>query len=367
MSDALAAATRTRTISLGEAIRDGLVEVARREPSVIFFAEGVADPTAVFGTLKGIGDAIGHKRMIEMPVAENGLCGIAVGAALAGKRPVISFHRVEFALLAMEQIVNNAAKISYISRGRHSVPIVLRLVVGRGWGQGPEHSQSLEAMFAYFPGLKVAMPTYPADTKGMIIAAVEDNNPVVLIEHRWCHYVQGQVPDGYYRQPLDGPRTIRRGRDVTLVATSYMVLEAMRAAEALAKLGVEAEVIDLRVLRPLNLAPVFESVRRTGRLLTVDTGFRTLGIGSEVVAEVSNQCFGALKAAPRRIGLPDHPLPSSRGFIAGAYPDSVRIMRVLGEMVGLPAEREAAAEAELIAQRGDLPVDVPDPFFKGPF
>jgi pyruvate dehydrogenase E1 component beta subunit len=367
MLERAADTTATRTISLGDAIREGLTEVAKRDPSVIFFAEGVEDPAAVYGTLKGIGAVIGHQRMIEMPVAENGLCGVAIGAAVSGKRPVISFHRVEFALLAMEQIVNNAAKTNYISRGMHHVPIVLRLVVGRGWGQGPEHSQSLEAMFAYFPGLKVAMPAYPADTKGMVVAAVEDNNPVVLVEHRWCHYVQGQVPEGYYREALDGPRTIRHGRDATVVATSYMVLEAMRAASALAKHGVDVEVIDLRILRPLNLAPILESVRRTGRLLTVDTGFRTLGLGSEVVAEVATECFGALKSAPQRIGLPDHPLPSSRGLIRGAYPDSIRIMRTIGEMVGLPASREAEAEAELEAQRGGLEIDQPDPFFKGPF
>lgn len=367
MPDRVSATGSVRTISLADAIREGLTEVAKRDPSVIFFAEGVEDPSAVYGTLKGIGDAIGHARMIEMPISENGLCGVAIGAALAGKRPVISFHRVEFALLAMEQIVNNAAKTTYISGGRHIVPIVLRLVVGRGWGQGPEHSQSLEAIFSYFPGLKVVMPAYPADTKGMIVAAVQDNNPVVVIEHRWCHYVQGHVPEGFYSEPLDGPRIIRRGKDVTIVATSYMVLEAMRAAKAIAKLGIDAEVIDLRVLRPLDLEPVHESVRRTGRLLTVDTGYRTLGIGAEVVAEVASTNFAALKAPPRRIGLPDHPLPSSRGMIRGIYPDSIRIMRTVGEMLKLPAEREAQAEAELEAQRGSLPIDVPDPFFKGPF
>ncbi|MGO8867085.1 MAG: alpha-ketoacid dehydrogenase subunit beta [Alphaproteobacteria bacterium] len=367
MPESVSTMTALRTISMADAIREGLTEAAKRDPSVIFFAEGVADPAAVYGTLKGIGSVIGHERMIEMPVAEAGLCGVAIGAALSGKRPVISFHRVEFALLAMEQIVNNAAKTTYISGGRHHVPIVLRLVVGRGWGQGPEHSQSLETMFSYFPGLKVVMPTYPADTKGMVVAAVEDNNPVILIEHRWCHYVQGHVPEGYYREAIDGPRTIRQGKDITIVATSYMVLEAMRAATALAALGVDAEVIDLRVLRPMALAPVLASVRRTGRLLTVDTGFKTLGIGAEVVAETTAKCFAALKAAPQRIGLPDHPLPSSRGLIRGLYPDSISIMRTISEMLKLPAEREAQAEAELAAQRGNLPIDVPDPFFKGPF
>lgn len=355
------------TTSTGDAIRDGLIEIARKDPSVIFLAEGVADPSSVYGTIAGLSKHIGPERIIEMPVSENALTGVAIGAAMMGKRPVLSFHRVEFALLAMEQIVNNAAKAHYISRGRHRVPIVIRLVVGRGWGQGPEHSQSLEAMFALVPGLKVLMPTYPRDAKGMIIAAVEDDNPVVVIEHRWCHYVQGQVPDGYYTEPLDGPRAIREGKDLTIVSTSYMTLEAMRAAEQLEKIGVSAAVFDLRVVRPLILDRVFASVARTGRLMTVDTGFRKFGIGAEITSEVVANCFDKLKAAPVRIGMPDHPTPSSRGLVPGIYPDAARIVREAGAELGIASDKIENAVAELVAQRKGLPVDVPDPFFKGPF
>ncbi len=359
--------TTTRITSTGDAIRDGLTEVARKDSSVIFLAEGVADPSSVYGTIADLKKHIAPERIIEMPVAENALTGVAIGAAMMGKRPVLSFHRVEFALLAMEQIVNNAAKAHYISRGRHQVPIVIRLVVGRGWGQGPEHSQSLESMFALIPGLKVLMPTYPKDAKGMIISAVEDNNPVIVIEHRWCHYAQGQVPDGYYTEPLDGPRAIREGKDLTIVATSYMTLEAMRAAEQLEKLGVSATVFDLRVIRPLILDKVFASVAQTGRVMTVDTGFRKFGIGAEIVSEVVANCFDKLKAAPVRIGMPDHPTPSSRGLIPGIYPDAARIVREAGSELGLAQDKIENAVAELIAQRKGLPVDVPDPFFKGPF
>ena len=275
--------SETRTLTMGDAIREGLTEAALKHASVIFFAEGVADPSSVYGTLTGLDKHIAKERIIEMPVAENALTGVAVGAAMMGKRPVLSFHRVEFALLALEQIVNNAAKAHYISNGRHSVPLVIRLVIGRGWGQGPEHSQSLEAVFAHFPGLKVVMPTYPKDAKGMAIAAVEDNNPVIMIEHRWCHYVRGHVPAGYYAEPLDGPRAVHQGKDLTIVATSYMTLEAVRAAQQLEKLGFSATVFDLRVLRPLVLDRVFASVAETGRLITVDTGFRRYGIGAEIV------------------------------------------------------------------------------------
>ena len=267
----------------------------------------------------------------------------------------------------MEQIVNNAAKAHYISNGRHKVPLVIRMIVGRGWGQGPEHSQSMEAVFSHFPGLKVVMPSYPRDGKGLVIAAVEDDNPVLMIEHRWCHYVTGHVPEGYYTEPMDGPRAICQGKDVTIVATSYMTLEAVRAAEALEKLGCSATVFDLRVLRPLMLDRIFESVRQTGRLLTVDTGFRKFGIGAEVVSDVVANCFSALKAAPLRMGLPEHPTPSSRGFVPGVYPDAMSILRNIGRMLEIEEARIQGAVVDLIAQRKGLPIDVPDPFFKGPF
>ncbi len=361
------AISELRTISTGDAIREGLTEVAIKNPSVIFFAEGVADPSSVYGTIAGLSKHIGKERIIEMPVAENALTGVAIGAAMVGKRPVLSFHRVEFALLAMEQIVNNAAKAHYISRGRHRVPLVIRLVVGRGWGQGPEHSQSLETMFALVPGLKVVMPTYPRDAKGMAVAAVEDDNPVIMIEHRWCHYARGQVPSGYYAEALDGPRAVHEGKDLTIVSSSYMTLEAVRAAEQLEKLGYSATVFDLRVVRPLILDRVFASVARTGRLMTVDTGFRKFGIGAEIVSETVVNCYDALKAAPVRIGLPDHPTPSSRGLIPGIYPDAARILREAGTELCVDQDRIEAAVAELEVQRKGLPIDVPDPFFKGPF
>jgi pyruvate/2-oxoglutarate/acetoin dehydrogenase E1 component len=361
------AMAESRMLSTGDAIREGLTEAARKDPSVIFLAEGVADPTAVFGTIKDLPKHIAAERIIEMPISENGLCGVAIGAAMMGKRPVISFHRVEFALLAMEQIVNNAAKAHYISRGRHRVPLVLRLVVGRGWGQGPEHSQSLETMFALIPGLKVLMPCYPKDAKGMMISAVEDDNPVIVIEHRWVHYVQGQVPAGYYTEPLDGPRVVHEGKDLTIVASSYMTLEAVRAAEQLEKIGVSATVFDLRVVRPLILDRVIASVAKTGRLMTVDTGYRKFGVGAEIVSEVVSNCFDKLKAPPVRIGLPDHPTPSSRGLVPGIYPDAARIVRDAGAELGIPSARVEGAVSELEDKRKGLPIDVPDPFFKGPF
>ncbi len=360
-------ASPERIISSGQAINEALRIMGERDKDVLLFAEGIDDPSAIYGTTKGLRPTYGDDRIIEMPIAENGLCGVAIGAAMMGKRPVISFHRVEFALLAMEQMVNNAAKMHYVSNGHHMAPIVLRLVIGRGWGQGPEHSQSLESLFSYIPGLKVLMPVFPDDYKGMLIAAIEDNNPVVIIEHRWSHYVKGHVPEGYYKSDISKPKRIMEGRDCTIVATSFSTLEALKASEALEKIGVHADLFDLRVTRPLQLAEIESSVKKTGHLLTVDTGYKTLGIGAEVIAQVTERNFGALKSAPARIGLPDHPTPSSRGYLPGLYPDAKKIIAQVCTMLNVPADKQVAALKALDDATAHMPIDVPDPTFQGPF
>lgn len=356
-----------RIISSGQAINEALAIMGERNKDVLLFAEGIDDPSAIYGTTKNLRPIYGDDRLIEMPIAENGLCGVAIGAAMSGKRPVISFHRVEFALLAMEQIVNNAAKMHYVSNGQHKAPIVLRLVIGRGWGQGPEHSQSLETLFSYIPGLKVLMPVFPGDYKGMLIAAIEDDNPVVIIEHRWTHYVKGHVDPGYYKSDITKPARLQSGNDCTIAATSISALDALKATEILSEIGVNADLFDLRVTRPLMLADIEASVKKTGRLLTVDTGYKTLGIGAEIIAQVSERCFGALKAAPKRIGLPDHPTPSSRGYLPGLYPDAKKIIECVCEMLALPEQKKADALKRLEASSANLPIDVPDPAFQGPF
>ena len=309
-----------RIITAAEAIREALDLALSQRKDTYLLGEGVADPGGIFGTTKGLIDAYGPERVIEMPVAENGLTGIAIGSALMGRRPIMTHQRIDFALLCLEQLFNTAAKSHYVTNGAHRVPLTVRMVIGRGWGQGPQHSQSLEAMFASIPGLKVVMPSTPADFKGMLLASIEDDNPVIFIEHRWLHYVSGDVPTGWYTRSLDRPSRIHDGDLATIVATSYMTLEALRAATALARRGCAVDVFDLRVLRPLNLEPIIESVRRTGRLIVCDTGWRTLGIGAEIVAQVAELAFGELKRPPIRIALPDHPTPSSSRLGRGLLP-----------------------------------------------
>lgn len=356
-----------RVLTVAEAIREATDLCLQRDAGVYVIGEGVADPKAIFGTTAGLLDKYGPERVVEMPVSENGLTGIAIGSAIVGQRPIMIHQRVEFALLAMEQIVNNAAKLHYVTMGKHRVPLVMRLLVGRGWGQGPQHSQSLEAVFAHIPGLKVVMPTTAHDAKGLLIAAIEDDNPVIVIEHRWLHNTKGHVPAGRYVVPLNGPRLARAGEDVTVVATSFSVLEALRAADALATADCNVEIFDLRTLRPLDLGPILESVKRTGRLLVFDTGARTFGVGAEIVAVVTEHCFAALKTPPRRLGLPDHPTPSSRALAKAFYPRPENVIDEVAALMPLSQARAAKARASLAETLKDRLVDVPDAAFTGPF
>lgn len=314
-----------RILTSAQAINEALAIMGERDKNVILMGQGIDDKGAFYGTTAGLSHIYGD-RLIETPVSENAMVGVAVGLAMSGKRPVIQFHRVEFALLAMEQIINNAAKMHYISNGKHKCPLVIRMIVGRGWGQGCCHSQSLEAMFAYIPGLKVLMPTFPEDYKAMLTAAIEDDNPVIIIEHRWTHYIKGYVPKGYYKSGISMPIKLRKGNSKTIVASSYSVLSYMDEKDA--------DVFDLRVLRPLDLKEIIESVANTGHLITVDTGYKTLGIGAEIIT----QCVEAgLKFTVERKGIPDHPIPSSLGYLPGLYPDTPPV------------------------------IDSPDPAFSGPF
>ena len=350
---------------------DGILEALdlalANDPSVFLLGEGVADPKGIFGTTVGLFEKYGPKRVIETPVAENGFTGIAIGSALLGQRPIVVHQRVEFALLAMEQIINNAAKTHYVTDGHHTMPLVIRLVVGRGWGQGPLHSQSLESMFSYIPGLKVVMPSTAADCKGMLLSAIEDDNPVIFLEHRWVHYVKGSIPAGYVKTALDGPRRLSKGNDVTLVASSYMVLEALHAVQVLKSAGLSVDLFDLRVARPLVLDAIFESVSKTGNLLVVDTGWKTLGLGSEIVSQVVEHCFSSLRRPPRRLGLPDHPTPSSKSLVSAYYPRAEQIGALVCDMTETDAAARQQILEELSADRGTHPIDVPHPTFQGPF
>jgi pyruvate/2-oxoglutarate/acetoin dehydrogenase E1 component len=321
---------------------------------------GVPDPKGIFGTTLGLQERFGVARAFDMPTAENGMTGVAIGSALVGMRPVMTHQRTEFAMLAIEQIVNQAAKWHYMFGGQASVPLVIRLIVGRGWGQGPQHSQSLHAWFAHIPGLKVVMPASPYDAKGLLLSSIDDNNPVIFIEHRWLYNTYGEVPEEPYRIPLGTARIARPGKDVTIVALSHMVIEALKSAEVLAAAGIDAEVVDLRCVRPLDRDAVLASVRKTGHLLVADIGCKTGGCAGEIVALVCEEAFDALRKAPKRVALMDCPIPTTPALANLCYPG-------VGDFVAAVCDLLGHDPADISIPVSRQPLDVPDSSFMGPF
>jgi pyruvate/2-oxoglutarate/acetoin dehydrogenase E1 component len=353
--------TGMREIKYAEAMREAYAICLERDPRVFLMGLGVPDPKGVFGTTIDLQKRFGPERVMEMPCAENGMTGIVIGAAVNGLRPVLNHQRLDFALLSMDQLCTQAAKWHYMFGGIMKLPLVVRMVLGRGWGQGPQHSQCLHAWFAHIPGLKVALPSTPHDAKGMLIAAIEDDNPVVVLDHRWLHGISGPVPEGHYTVPLGPARVARTGKDVTIVAVSYMVIEALVAAEKLAALGIQAEVIDLRCVRPLDGATVIRSVSQTGRLIVVDSAVATAGISAEIVALVAEEAHGLLRASPRRVCFPDCPTPTSHGLADHYYPRAGHIVAAGRGLFGLPPDA-----ADLAIPPG-VELDKPNPAFTGPF
>jgi acetoin:2,6-dichlorophenolindophenol oxidoreductase subunit beta len=351
-----------RQLKYSEALREALDLALQRDPRVYVLGLGVPDPIGVFGTTRGLQEKHGKKRVFDMPVAENALTGVALGSALVGMRPVMTHMRHEFAMTAIDQICNQAAKWHYMFGSQSTVPLTLRMIVGRGWGQGPQHSQSLHAWFAHIPGLKVVAPSTPYDAKGLLLASIEDNNPTIFIEHRWLYNIHGPVPENYYSAPLGEPRIIRAGADVTIIASSYSTLDAIKAANLLDNEGIDAEVIDLRTLSPRKDEGIWESVRKTGHLIVVDQGATTCGYAAEIVTAAIENVFDVLKAAPVRIALPDIPTPTTRALANFYYPTPRHIANAARRMLGRATEDPWNGIAP-----GDKTFDVPDKNFTGPF
>lgn len=351
----------TRQLTYAQAVNDALHHAMATDARVICYGLGVTDPKAVFGTTAGLEQRFGSDRVFDMPTSENAMTGVAVGAALGGIVPVMTHQRLDFFLLAMDQLVNSAAKWHYMFGGQNSVPLTIRLILGRGWGQGPTHSQNLQAWFAHIPGLKVVMPTTARDAKGLLLSAIFDPNPVVVLEHRWLHNASGDVPEGDFRLPIGKANVLRTGEDFTLVSMSYMSIEALRAADYLHTQGVSCDVIDLATISPLDWPCVMNSVRKTGRLLVLDTGFATGSVAGEIIARVAMECFGDLRLAPLRIAMPDIPEPTSPALTRGFYPRAGAIAAKVLASMGRKSEPALQALPE------PLPHDVPGSWFSGPF
>lgn len=356
-----------RTIPYHAAILEATAGLMEENPSVYIMGLGVPDPKGIFGTTLGLQERFGPDRVFDMPTSENGMTGIAIGSAIGGMRPIITHQRVDFFLLALDQLVNNAAKWHYMFGEKMHVPLVIRLIIGRGWGQGPQHSQSLQSIFAHFPGLKVVMPTTPYDAKGLLISSIRDNNPVIFLEHRWLHGIKGEVPKSLYEVPIGKAHKMRTGNDVTIVSLSHMTLEAVKGAEIVEKEeGISVEVIDLRSIRPFDKEMILKSVQKTGRLLVCDPDWKTGGFSTEIITTVVEEALFDLKVPPKRVAYPDRPLASSWSLANHFYPTKETIAIELCQLMRRPSKAQLLLE-KLLTLRKEHPLDVPDPTFIGPF
>ena len=299
------------------------------DKSVFLIGQGVRSPWYVGNTTQGLLKEFGSKRVIDTPVSENAITGVAVGAAIAGMRPIIVHPRMDFMLYAADPIINEAANWHYMFGGESSVPMVIWAIINRGGEQAAQHSQALQAIFSHIPGLKVVMPSNPYDAKGLLISAIKDENPVLYIDDRWLYKFKGDVPEKIYTVPIGKGRIIKKGKDITVISSSYMVQEATQAVKELVKERIDVELVDLRSLKPLDTDLLFASVKKTGRLIVVDGGWKTCGVAAEVSALICENIFAYLKAPIRRITLPDTPAPASLVLEKIYYPKAKDICKAV--------------------------------------
>ena len=328
-------AVNGRELTFGEAIREALMEELRRDPRVFLIGEDVAEAGTTFKVLTGLVDEFGPQRVIDSPISEPGITGLGVGAAMTGLRPVVDIMFGDFVGLIMDQMVNQAAKIHYMSGGKLKVPMVLRTTMGAGRRSAAQHSQSLHAWLSHIPGLKVVIPSTPYDAKGLLKSAIRDDNPVAVFEDKMMYrVVKGPVPEGEYTIPLGVADVKREGEDVTLVATSSMVHVALEAAEQLAEAGISAEVVDPRTLVPLDRETLINSAKKTSRVIVIDEGYEQYGITAEVASVIAEGAFYHLDAPVRRLGAMNVPVPFSPGLEDLTIPNAAGVVETAKALCG---------------------------------
>jgi acetoin:2,6-dichlorophenolindophenol oxidoreductase subunit beta len=322
-----------RKITYKEAITEALKQSMEKDNSIYVYGAGVDDADGIFGTGVGLSKFFGKQRVLDVPVSENALTGIGIGSAMTGMKPIFVHQRIDFTLLTLDQLINHASKYHYMYGGKVNVPIVIRAIIGRGWGQGSQHSQSFHSLFAHFPGLKVVLPSNAHDAKGLLIESIKDKNPTIFIEHKFLMNNIDNVPKKPYTIKLGKGEKKLTGKHVTLVCFSLMVEEALKAASILKKEKIDCEVIDLRTSFPLDEKIIIESVKKTGRLIVCDIDWINCGISGEIVSRVVKKCFSYLKKPPERIGLPFANHPSSYSLENAFFPNYKNIIKSVKEIV----------------------------------
>jgi len=322
-----------RKVTYAQAINEAIYQTMEQDNRVFVIGQGCTSPWYVGNTCQGLIQKFGKIRVIDTPVSENAITGAAIGAAIVGMRPIVVHPRMDFMMYAMDPIINEAANWHYMFGGKSCVPVVIWSIINRGGEQAAQHSQALHAFFTHVPGLKVVMPATPYDAKGLMIAAIKDDNPVVYIDDRWLYSLEGFVPKEVYSIPIGKGIIRKKGKDVTLVTASYMVQESIRASECLEKEGIGVEVIDLRSVKPLDRALIFKSLRKTKKLVVVDGGWKTCGLAAEISALTSENMFKYLKAPIERVTLPDSPAPASQALERSYYPNKENIITAVKKVV----------------------------------
>jgi len=321
-------------IQFREALNQAMCEEFDRDPDVFLIGEEVAEYDGAYKVSQGMLAKYGPMRVVDSPISECGFAGLGIGAAMVGMRPIVEFMTFSFSLVAFDQVVNNAPKMSYMSGGQFQVPIVFRGISGPGQQLGATHSWSVEAMYAHVPGLKVVVPTTPYEAKGLLKMAIRDNDPVIFLENESMYGNKGEVPDGDYTIPFGVADVKREGTDCTVVAWGQGCLVAMEAADHLEKEhGIKVEIIDPRTLRPLDLPAIVKSVKKTGYLVTVETGYPTCGIGAEIASRVVEECFDDLDNAPVRVASLDVPMPYSKPLLREVVPGPMRLAEAIKKAV----------------------------------
>lgn len=325
----------TRSLSYTEALYEALDAAMGLDPNVFAIGQGAdTPPNGIFGVTRGLWEKYGADRCCDSPLSEAAITGICAGAAMAGMRPVYLHNRPDFLYLALDQLINHAAKIHYMDAGQTRVPLVIWAPIARGWGSGSQHSQAIQGMLIGVPGLKILAPSTPYDAKGLMLAAIADNNPVLFFDHRFVMRQSGPVPEGIYRVPIGKAVLRETGTDLTIVGSSHTLLLAQQALAALRQdRPVSADVLDLRSLKPLDTEAIIASVNKTGRLVVVDTGWNIGGVTAEIAALAAEHCYKALRAPVRRVGLPDAPTPAGFALEQVYYPDAAGIRRMLEEVL----------------------------------
>lgn len=356
-----------KNITFVEAVLQATDQMLEKDKNVILFGLGVTDPKGIFGTTKDLHKKYGTQRVFDMPISENAMTGVCIGAAITGLRPIMTHQRADFAFLALDQLINNAAKWFYMFAEQMSVPIVIRLIIGQGWGQGPQHSQSLHGILSHIPGLKIVMPSNPYDAKGLLISSIKDNNPVIYLEHRWLHNMIGAVPEDVYEIPIGKGAILEKGKDLTIISFSNMTCLARQAIDALKKYDISSELIDLRSVKPFDIDLILSSVKKTKKVMILDPDWKTCGISAEISTLICENLFNELDKPPLRISYPDRFVPTIWTLANHFYPISYDIVLHAMQLLDKNKNDIKKIKEEIEKNKTEKPLDVPDETFKGPF